>query len=81
MLIGAAKRLNSGKATGVDIWRGEHISGNRPEATWQNARAEGVAGRIKLKDGDARALPFGDATFDVVVSSLVVCHAGFDGYL
>lgn len=33
-----------------------------------NARAEGVDDRVECVDGDARALPFDDATFDVVVS-------------
>jgi cyclopropane fatty-acyl-phospholipid synthase-like methyltransferase len=32
MLIGAAKRLTTGKATGIDIWQAEDLSGNRPEA-------------------------------------------------
>src|SRR3989442_663480 len=31
LLIGAAKRLSTGKAVGVDIWREEDQSGNRPE--------------------------------------------------
>src|SRR6266571_3705926 len=33
LLIGAAKRLKSGKATGVDTWQSEDLSGNNPEAT------------------------------------------------
>jgi ubiquinone/menaquinone biosynthesis C-methylase UbiE len=37
-----------------------------------NARAEGVAERVALCDGDARRLPFADQTFDVVVSSLAL---------
>ncbi|MEP7132713.1 MAG: hypothetical protein ABI914_06080, partial [Acidobacteriota bacterium] len=46
MLIGAAKRLTSGGlATGVDIWQSEDLSGNRPEATLENARREGVEDR------------------------------------
>src|SRR5215203_4623598 len=72
LLIGAAKRLTSGRAVGVDIWRTEEESGNTPEATLQNARAEGVEERVEIKDGDARALPFGEDAFDVVLSSLVL---------
>jgi arsenite methyltransferase len=68
LLIGAAKRLTTGKAVGVDIWQTEDLSGNRPEATLENARLEGVAERVEVKDGDARRLPFADATFDVVVT-------------
>lgn len=69
LLIAAAKRLKTGRATGVDIWQKEDQAGNSPEATLANARAEGVADRVELRDGDARQLPFDDATFDVVVSS------------
>jgi arsenite methyltransferase len=73
LLIAAAKRLKDGMAVGVDIWRGADLSNNRPEATLRNARIEGVAERVRVEEGDARQLPFGDATFDVVVS-LNVLH-------
>jgi arsenite methyltransferase len=71
-LIAAAKRLKSGKATGVDIWRSEDLSGNSAEATMSNAKAEGVANRVKIENADARKLPFGANSFDVVVSSLAI---------
>jgi arsenite methyltransferase len=73
LLIAAAKRLNDGTAVGVDIWRTEDLSDNRREKTLRNARVEGVAERVRVEEGDARQLPFGDATFDVVVS-LNVLH-------
>src|SRR5262245_18385016 len=69
LLLGAAKRLTTGKAVGVDIWQGEDLSGNRAETTWENARAEGVYDRVEIKDAHARACPFSDGTFDVVLSS------------
>jgi SAM-dependent methyltransferase len=69
MLVAAAKRLTTGRAIGVDIWQKQDQAGNSPEATMANARAEGVASRVELRDGDARQLPFDDATFDAVVSS------------
>jgi ubiquinone/menaquinone biosynthesis C-methylase UbiE len=72
LLISAAKRLTTGKAIGVDIWQSEDQSDNRPNNTWRNARAEGVAKRIELKDGDARKLPFENSSFDVVVCSLTL---------
>jgi SAM-dependent methyltransferase len=72
MLIGAAKRPASGKAAGVDIWQSEDQSGNHPEVTLSNARAEGVAERVEVRDGDARQLPFEDGTFGVVLSSLAL---------
>ena len=71
-LIGAAKRLKTGKATGVDVWRSEDLSGNTAEATMKNAQAEGVAQRIKIESADARQLPFAANSFDVVVSSLAI---------
>jgi len=72
LLIGAAKRLKKGKATGVDIWRSEDLSGNNPDAALANAKAEGVADRVKIENADARQLPFGANSFDVVVSSLAI---------
>ena len=70
MLIGAAKRLNTGKATGIDIWQSEDLSGNRPEAAMENARREGVADRIEVQTAEMRQMPFPANTFDVVVSFL-----------
>jgi SAM-dependent methyltransferase len=69
MLLGAGKRLTSGKAIGIDLWQKEDQAGNSPEATMANARLEGVGDRIELKDGDARKLPFADRSFDVILSS------------
>ena len=77
LLIGAAKRLTSGKGIGIDIWT-EGSGDNRPEAFQENARIEGVADRISLQNEDARQLPYGDETFDVVISGLTVHHFGFD---
>ncbi len=69
MLIGAAKRLRDGKAVGIDLWQKVDQAGNSREATLLNVRLENVADRVELVDGDARKLPFGENTFDVVVSS------------
>jgi ubiquinone/menaquinone biosynthesis C-methylase UbiE len=72
MLIGAAKRLPKGQAVGVDLWSQRDLSENRSDATLANARAEGVAERVEVVDGDMRAMPFSDASFDVVVSSFAI---------
>lgn len=72
LLIGAAHRLGTGRAGGVDLWSQGDQHANSAAATESNARAEGVADRIDVRDGDMRALPFDDASFDVVVSSLAV---------
>jgi SAM-dependent methyltransferase len=77
MLVGAARRLTSGRAVGVDIWQAEDLSGNRPEATLENARLEGVADRIEVKTADMRKLPFDAASFDVVLSSKAI-HNVYD---
>jgi arsenite methyltransferase len=72
LLIGAAKRLTTGKAVGIDLWNKDDLAGNSPEATRQNILLEGVAGRVEVHDGDARKMPFPDATFDVIVSRAVI---------
>jgi SAM-dependent methyltransferase len=69
MLIGAAKRLTSGRATGIDIRQTQDQAGNSAASTLENARGEGVEPRIELRDADARKIPFDDGTFDVVLSS------------
>ena len=68
----AAQHLTAGRAVGVDLWRGVDQSGNSAEATRNNAVAEGVADRVELHDGDMRALPFEDDSFDRVLSSLAI---------
>lgn len=71
-LVEAAKRVPSGLAVGVDIWSTADQTGNRPGATLANAEAEGVLDRVRVVDGDARALPFVDGAFDVILSSAVL---------
>lgn len=72
MLIGAAKHLTTGRATGVDIWRAEDLSANSREATLSNARVEGVADRVDVETADMRKLPFADASIDLVVSCAAI---------
>jgi SAM-dependent methyltransferase len=72
LLIGAAKRLTTGRAIGLDLWREQDQAGNDPAATLANAQMEGVAERVELRDGDARLLPFDEQTFDLVVSSMAL---------
>lgn len=68
MLVAAARRLTDGRATGIDIWQQEDLSGNRPEAPLENAASEGVRERVEVQTADMRQMPFPDATFDVAVS-------------
>jgi cyclopropane fatty-acyl-phospholipid synthase-like methyltransferase len=72
LLNEAAKHLPNGKAIGVDLWQTMDQSGNKPEVTWENARAEGVAERVEIKTGDMRELPLPDASVDAVVASLSI---------
>jgi ubiquinone/menaquinone biosynthesis C-methylase UbiE len=72
VLTAAARRLTTGRATGVDIWSTHDQSGNAREVTVRNASLEGVADRVEVETGDMRTLPFPDGTFDLVVSSLAI---------
>jgi SAM-dependent methyltransferase len=74
VLMLAARRLPAGRAVGADVWRPRDQSGNSRAAAERNAVAEGVRGRVELVDADARDLPFGSASFDVVVSSLAISN-------
>ena len=70
LMIGAAKRLTTGKSIGMDIWREQDLSHNTPEAAMRNAEIEGVRDRVELCDADARQIPFPDRSFDCVLSNL-----------
>lgn len=70
--VAAARRVPRGKVTGVDIWQEVDLGGNSPEAIRSNAEAAGVAGRLSVDTGDARSLPYPDASFDVVGSMTAI---------
>lgn len=72
VLTAVARRLTTGRVTGVDIWSTTDQSGNAKEITLRNASLEGVSDRVRIETADMRALPFPDATFDLVVSSLAI---------
>lgn len=72
LLIGAARHLTSGKATGIDVWSTKDLSGNSLERTQSNIAVEGVQDKVVLKSDDARKLSFPDNSFDVVVSNLCI---------
>ena len=73
LLNEAARRLPTGRATGIDIWA-PHTGGGNYALLMKNAKAEGVADRIEFKQADVRKLPFNDASFDVIVSSGALHH-------
>ena len=72
VLHAAARRLTTGHAIGIDLWSASDQSGNAPRTTLANADKEGVRGRVRIATGDMRALPFADASFDLIVSSLAI---------
>jgi cyclopropane fatty-acyl-phospholipid synthase-like methyltransferase len=72
LLIGAAKRLPRGRSIGIDLWSQVDQGNNSREATLENARLEGVADRVEVRDGDMRKLPFPDASVDAVIANLAI---------
>ena len=72
MLVAAARRLTTGKATGIDIWEAKDQSSNTREAPLQNAKLEHVSDLVDVLTADMRKLPFADQSFDVVLSHWVV---------
>jgi SAM-dependent methyltransferase len=72
VLTAVACRLTTGRVTGVDIWSKKDQSGNARDVTVRNASLEGVGDRVQIETADMRALPYPDATFDLVVSSLAI---------
>jgi SAM-dependent methyltransferase len=76
VLITVARRLTTGRATGVDPWRTRHRSGVNPAITRSNSEGNGVADRIDLQTADLTRLPFPDASFAIVTSNLSLRRAG-----
>jgi SAM-dependent methyltransferase len=79
VLTAVARRLTTGRVTGVDIWSTKDQSGNAREVTLRNASLEGVGDRVQIDTGDMRELPYRDASFDLVVSSLAIHNIRSDG--
>jgi arsenite methyltransferase len=72
LAVGAARRLSSGKAIGIDIWNVSDLSGNSLQRTQQNLQAEGVENKVELRSEDARTMTFSNDFFDAVVSNLCI---------
>lgn len=69
LLIGAAKQLINGKATGIDIWNAEDLTGNNSDSVLQNAMTEGVSGKIEVLNENVVEMGFADEQFDVIFSN------------
>ena len=72
MLLGAAQRLTTGLATGIDLWRAEDQANNSADATLRNAALLGVAGRVNVITADMCRLPFDANSFDIILSAWAV---------
>ena len=72
LTVGVADRIPHGRAVGIDVWRAEDQTDNRPAATRENLRRGGVTARVSLVTADARHLPFRAGAFDAVVSSFAL---------
>ena len=65
MLVGVAKRLKSGRVTGLDFT-------SDAEAAKANAKLEGVLDKVRIDAGDPLKLVYPDNHYDVVVSALAL---------
>lgn len=79
MINGAAQRLKSGKAYGIDIWSSKDQSRNSKNELLKNAVIEGTEDKLQVVNGDMRDMPFEDNYFDVVISSLAIHNIDDEG--
>lgn len=70
--IEAARRVPRGMVSAIDLWQAVDLSGNGPDAIRANAIVAGVEKRLAIDTGDARALPYDNASFDVVASMTAI---------
>jgi SAM-dependent methyltransferase len=63
--IGAAKRLKSGRITGVDL------SGTADKAK-ENAKLEGIGDKVRIDPGRETKLVYPDGLYDIAVSALAL---------
>jgi arsenite methyltransferase len=70
LLVGAARRLTSGHATGIDIWNREDLSGNSLDRTERNIALEGVTEKCSLVSEGVQEMGFPNESFDVILSNL-----------
>jgi arsenite methyltransferase len=71
MVIGAAKRLKSGRATGLDLF-------GDADAARENAKLEGVTDKIRIETGDPLKLVYPDGNFNVVISALALSRLAYE---
>jgi SAM-dependent methyltransferase len=72
LMIGAAKRLTTGKAIGIDIWNIEDLSSNNVENAMHNAEIEGVTDKVEILNENVMNMSFADNYFDVILTNMVI---------
>ncbi|QLE75802.1 class I SAM-dependent methyltransferase [Streptomyces rectiverticillatus] len=72
VLLQVARRLTTGQAVGVDLWRTQDQWRSDPRTLRANASAGGEGRRVGLCTADMTTLPFTDGCFDAVVTSMAV---------
>ena len=72
MLVETAKRLDKGKAIGIDIWQKKDQSNNSIGFALSNLHVENVHSRTELLTADMREMPFHDGAFDAAISCLAI---------
>ncbi len=71
MVIGAAKRLKSGRATGADLFGDADVAR-------ENAKLEGVADKVRIEPADPLKLVYPDGNFNVVLSALALSRLSYE---
>jgi SAM-dependent methyltransferase len=70
LMIGAAKKLTTGKSYGIDIFNTYDLSDNSIEQTKINAELENVLQNVEILKENILKTTFKDNSFDVIVSNL-----------
>lgn len=72
LMIGAAKKLTTGKSIGIDIWNAEDLTGNNIENALENAEIERVSDKVSIENENAMEMSFADNSFDIIISNLCI---------
>jgi len=72
LMIGAAKKLTTGRSIGIDIWNAEDLTGNNVESALQNAALEGVEDKVEVLNENAMSMSFANETFDVILTNMCI---------
>ena len=70
LMIGAAKKLTTGKSIGIDIFNKYDLSDNTIEQTKANAQIENLSDKVEILVENILKTNFTDNYFDVIVSNL-----------